>query len=180
MRLSDCYQGRKVWIRRVQGNAPATVQKIGRTRGMVCVRLEDGKRITVPAKRLLPRGSTSSDLRLAEELHATTGPTPADPLPKAPPLRSRAYLEMVRRERCLAHGYDCPSPTREASHHPEPGHGSTGMKAGDDRTVPLCHEAHREYHRTYRIGGLSIEGTRHLIEEEIARLQSRWARRRTA
>ena len=57
--------------------------------------------------------------------------------------RSPTYLAWIRSQPCQAcHA----SPPNEASHHPEEGHGSMGMKCGDDRVMSLCTECHHEHH----------------------------------
>ncbi len=100
------------------------------------------------------------------EMRVECDPSPVRGQPKDPPWRSKAYLAWVRALPCVMH-LDCPG-TIEASHHQREGHGSTGMKASDERAIPLCSEAHRRFHRTGRIGRRSAEGTRVFIEEVIA------------
>ena len=58
-------------------------------------------------------------------------------------IRSKKHLKFINSLPCC----NCskPSPS-EAAHIRAQSDGGTGMKPSDNRTVPLCHECHREQH----------------------------------
>ena len=95
-------------------------------------------------------------------------------VPKSPPVRSRGYLDWIRRQPCACCDRRAPS---EASHHVEPGHGSTSAKTSDLRCLPLCRECHRQYHQHGVLRGLApAERTRSFVEAEIAAHLTRYLR----
>lgn len=63
-------------------------------------------------------------------------------------IRSASHLKFVRGFVCIAFGHGnhvCDGKTE--AHHVRTGtNGGTGMKPGDDFTIPLCTAAHRELH----------------------------------
>lgn len=87
-------------------------------------------------------------------------------VPKSPPYRSLSYLTWVRAQPCVVCGTTLGV---EAHHQPREGHGSTGAKCSDKRTIPLCRFDHRRHHD-------SRPFARAWLEECIDLTLTRWAR----
>lgn len=78
--------------------------------------------------------------------------------PKPSRLKSRAYLNWIRRQPCLV------DYVVAQAHHTT----SVGSGGSDFRTVPLCHRCHRELHR---MGQQSFEAKHRLdLAEAVIRL----------
>lgn len=65
-------------------------------------------------------------------------------------VRSAAHLKWVRTFRCVVPG--CDKTPIEAAHVRNYTDGGMGMKPGDDWTVSMCRDHHREQHRIGEIG----------------------------
>jgi len=63
------------------------------------------------------------------------------PIPKVPVMRSKEYLQFVRRHPCLI----CGNPNTIA-HHESLGRNAMGSKPPDSHAVPLCNECHQRRH----------------------------------
>lgn len=62
---------------------------------------------------------------------------------KTLPIHSLKYLRHVRKHPCCI----CGSKVGIQAHHETPeGQGGMGTKTGDDHTIPLCFQHHRERH----------------------------------
>lgn len=62
------------------------------------------------------------------------------------PIRSRAHLAFIREQACCIRSkHDCGG-VIEPMHFRGSKEGGTGMKPGDDKTIPGCSVAHREQH----------------------------------
>lgn len=85
-------------------------------------------------------------------------------LTKKKPWRSPRYLAWVRSQPCAS----CGRPATDAHHENEPGYGTMGGRAGDERVVPVCRECHTKRHNTGR------SYWRIDIEALIARLNRAW------
>lgn len=78
--------------------------------------------------------------------------------PKPTRLKSRAYLDWVRRQPCLV------DYVVAQAHHSQ----SRGAGGSDYRAVPLCHVHHQEFHR---LGRVSFESKHRLdLQDEVIRL----------
>lgn len=85
-------------------------------------------------------------------------------------VRSASHLQWVRGHVCATYAaVDVPLPECfgkvEAAHVRIGGDGGTGMKPGDDQTIPLCQGHHAEQHR---IGERSFEAKYKIQMKEIA------------
>lgn len=60
--------------------------------------------------------------------------------------RSQSHLAFVRRFECIVNNSDC-SGRIEAAHVRSSGEGGTGLKPGDEWSVPLCAQHHYEQHQ---------------------------------
>ena len=70
-----------------------------------------------------------------------------NPQPKNKPIRSKHYLEWVRKLYCV-NCYRCPGAIDVVPHHVRMGHtGGMGTKPGDNHSVPLCVDCHNELHQ---------------------------------
>lgn len=97
--------------------------------------------------------------------------------PKHPPERVEEYLDWIRSlacAHCCESEDDAPyqSGRTEASHHPREGHGSTGRKCSDYRTIPLCQGCHGMHHK--------IPLERLWVEEQITQRLIEWIGQLTA
>jgi len=98
--------------------------------------------------------------------------TPGDPFSEAwidrskQQLRFPHYLAWLRKLPCAWCSKAGPS---EASHHPEEGHGSTGLKATDLDTLPLCRECHGDWHQRTALGAMTSADTKAWCQVQIKR-----------
>lgn len=99
------------------------------------------------------------------EQPANYQPSDTHAVPKDPPWRSASYRAWIRTHACCRCGSGV---NVECSHHPAKGHGSTGMKCTDARTLPLCNSCHARHHQR------PLE--REWIEDRIALHLTMWVR----
>ena len=84
---------------------------------------------------------------------------------KTKPVRSKKHLEHLRGMPCML----CRAPG-EAHHLLRAGGKGMGMKAGDDKCVPLCHDHHMQLHGNgderdfFELHGWEYEKVVHLAE----------------
>ena len=78
--------------------------------------------------------------KLSEPKHQT--------FPKPKRIKDQAHLDKVRNLPCVV----CSAPPPSDPHHPRGAKWGTGtgLKAGDDKVIPLCRMCHDEYHRLGR------------------------------
>lgn len=86
-------------------------------------------------------------------------------IPKPIREEDEAYLDYVRSKPCLI----CGTSPVDANHVHRKGHGKTGGKTHDTRTVPLCRNHHQQYHDNGRAWFELFHGID--LEREIARLR---------
>ena len=81
------------------------------------------------------------------------------------PHRSKKHLSFVRSRRCAF----CLHPATEAHHHSKRASGGgVGLKGCDLLTVPLCHDHHRELHKTGSVRPYSVPETQAEVWKAIA------------
>lgn len=127
-----------------------------------------GRTYSVKKSACRPMSSPPSPSLPKLELVPNAGRTEGAAVPKDPPYRSLAYLTWVRAHPCAKCGVAGPS---EASHHPREGHGATGMKTSDMRTIALCARCHRTGPRAHHRKPFD----RAWVEEQITLLLLEWA-----
>ncbi len=144
--------------------------------GTVRVCLDSGKTVKVAADHVRPLEREPAPV--AKLTRAPVYEAPEDPwsdawFDKSKPVRSSAYLGWIRKQSCAWCGRTGPS---EASHHPEEGHGSTGLKASDLDTLPLCRTCHGDWHQRTALGAMTSADSKAWCQLEVKRRNQRYMR----